>query len=179
MPIGIKAKFIKMETESSENVPNGSIFLDPEEKITIKSTIGTTQSITDRFVKQMQAGAAPMNIGQPVSKRSDGKFVKADSDSPDGQAPCGILMSSVSGVDEFANVLLKGPNISGILDGKGFVPGDTIYLSENANLCNDPVFTEDNDSFIRMGLADCASGEARSQATDLILNVAIIARPPA
>jgi hypothetical protein len=65
------------------------------------------------------------------------------------------------------------------LVGLGFAPGDEIFVGETTGgYVNDIApFTGNNDSIIKIGVADCAAGTASSVATDLILIPHVIARP--
>ena len=115
-----------------------------------------------------QSGAL-IPSGKMVSKKSDGSIVVADSDSLDGQQPIGVTSETIADSSD-GLVITFGPNIPGILTGLGFAPGDTIYVSENASLTNDGgSFTGDDDSIIKVGIADCAEGVVSGSATDMIL----------
>jgi len=142
------------------------------------STSVIATSATQNFiVKSMQAFDA-IRAGRAVSKRPDGKIMEADSDNVNGQQPVGISLAPIA-IDETGNILLFGPNATGILAGLGFAPGDEIYIGETTGgYVNDITpFEGNNDSIIRIGIADCTAGAASASATDLILISTIIARP--
>jgi hypothetical protein len=77
-------------------------------------------------------------------------------------------------------VQLVGQNVAGALTtSSGFAPGDELYLNEGGGYTNDPgTFTGENDSIIKIGIADCAEGAASETVTDLILFPQVIARSP-
>lgn len=114
----------------------------------------------------------------PVSKVSDGTIVPADSDSVNGQQMIGIAKENIllGGTGE---VYLFGQNIPGAISGLGFSVGDEVYLSETqGQFTNDPnSFTGDDDSIIKVGIADCSAGNASSTASDLIMFPEVILRP--
>jgi hypothetical protein len=180
--IGFKAKFINLEPTTPASVPNETFFVDStnDDKATFKDTLGNLIVIggaaTNLFIKQMQASVA-IGINQPVSKLPNGKIVPADSDSSDGQEYIGITLGSAL-ADELVDVLLPGANIVGALTGSGFVPGDEVFIGENGGYTNNVgTFLDNNDSIIKVGIADCSAGVASNVVNDLVALTEIIARP--
>jgi hypothetical protein len=132
---------------------------------------------TNNFVKQMVAGAA-FSLGQPVSKRNDGKIVRGGSDGATSQNFVGFSLQSSTADGDLINVLLASQNLVGVLTGLGFNTGDEIYLNESGGYTNTVAgFTGNNDSVVKLGIADCGAGVASTTATDLIIFVEVIYRP--
>jgi len=181
---GIEGKFIVLTPTTQASVPNGAMFLDTDDSDLLKtkdtsgsvSTLTTGASPTNILLKSAIAGGAITAL-RTVSKRADGKTVQADSDSADGQAAYGIALDAASADGDPVNVVLFGPNVANALNGLGFAPGDDIYLSETGGYTNTNSFTGDNDSIIKVGVADCAAGIASATATDLICFAEVISRP--
>lgn len=183
MAIGIKVDFVQLSPIAPANVPNGSLFMDSTnaDTSTVKETnsaitpIGATGS--NIFIKEMQADGAIL-LHRPVSKKSNGRIVQADSDGINAQTFVGYALAAATGAGDQISVLCAGANLAGALTGLGFTPGDEIFLSETSSYTNDPAsFTGGNDSIIRVGIADCAGGVASAVATDLIVFAEVIARP--
>lgn len=137
------------------------------------------QSPLTLFTKVMQSGfVGTILAGTPVSKTSSGKIIPADSDAIGGQEPIGITLVIFNALDDIGTIHLFAPNVQGVLSLLGFVPGEEIFLGEAGGYTNNPnAFTGDNDSIIRIGIADCPSGTASVLATDLLINTQIILRP--
>lgn len=143
------------------------------------STIESTKLVSvGSNIKVMVAGEA-FDVGVPLSKRPDGRVVRADSDGIDRQNFCGTAKDASLGVDDEVRVTLIGPNVSGALSSYLFVPGEEIYMGENPGsyVNTAAAFSGENDSIVRLGIADCAEGVASVIATDLILFPEVIARP--
>lgn len=158
---------------SGRGIEPGTIEVDK-----LSSSVQNTLVSAASNVKSMRNDSGvTIPANKPVSKKSDGSIIVADSDSPFGQHPIGFTTSAISD-GQFGDVFLLGNNISGLMTGLGFAPGDEIYLSENAGFTNDPnSFTNNDDSLIRLGIADCADGVVSGSATDLITMPNIIYRP--
>jgi len=139
---------------------------------------GGSAPTADRFIKiGVNNSGETIPANRLVSRLANGSLVIADSDSASGQQPFAVtqeeILDGASG-----EVLLMGPNAEGALTGLGFTTGDSIYLSEDASFTNDAnSFTGEDDSIIKVGIADCASGIASGVATDLILLREVILRP--
>jgi len=180
---GGKLKFIQMEPVNPLEVPNGSLFIDETNlnAITYKNPSGSSSSLTETtaeslLIKQMQSGAVSIPKNAPLAKLSNGKVVQAQSDGD--QAFIGFSLQSVSGVDQLLNVLLVGANIEGAVSGLGFIPGQDVLLGESGEYVNSVSgFTGNDDSIIKIGIADCAAGVASPVATDLVVFSDVIARP--
>lgn len=179
----VKCQFVVLEPVDPSGVPNGCLFLDStnSNQATIKTTGGVNDPVTSTgtsfFLKEMVAGAA-ISSGQPLSKRSDGKVVEADSDGTGTQTFIGYSQESADGDGSLLNVLLAGANLSGVLDGLGFSTGDLIYLSESGGYTDDPdSFTGGDDTIIKLGIADCAASIASSTAVDLIAITDVLISP--
>ena len=130
-------------------------------------------------IKQMQSGhETTISSGKPVSKLPNGKIVPADSDAANGQKYIGITKVSIA-VEALGDIYLPGNNIPNAILGLGFTPGDEVFLSETSGMVtnNPSSFTNNDDSIIKIGIADCSAGTASSTATDLIMFSEVIARP--
>lgn len=181
--VGFKANFIVLTPSLPSAIPNGAVFIDSTnaDAMSVKGTGGAVSPIgstgSNIFIKQMQA-AGVIATNMPVSKRPDGKIEQADSDAATGQEVVGFALAAAAGNGSLINVLCVGANIAGALTGLGFTPGQEVYLSENSGYTNDPnSFTGNNDSIIRLGVADCAAGAASTVVTDLIVFTEVIVRP--
>jgi hypothetical protein len=141
------------------------------------TSVVSTSATQNFIVKTMQAFDA-VRAGRPVSKRADGKIMEADTDVIGASQPIGISLVPL-GMNEIGNILLFGPNATGVLNGLGFIPGDEIFIGETTGgyVKDITTFSGNDDSIIRIGIADCAAGAASTMATDLILMSTIIARP--
>ena len=167
-------------------VPDNSMFsnMNNSNGITLKDNssvtapISTGSSETSYFVKPMQA-AVVIAINTPVAKRGDGKIVPVDRDDPNAKKPIGVTTQAAVNVNDIITVFLTGPNLPGMLAGKGFAPGDEIY-SDNVpgGMVNDiSTLNVQTDAVLRLGIADCASGAASAVAVDLILSMEVISQP--
>lgn len=184
MTIGaFKALYLVLTPTNPLNVPSGSVFIDETNAnaMSLKDTTGSVGQITSTtaanlFIKQMQATGIIVKH-RPVSKMASGLVIAADSDLAGGQQVIGFALDNANDGDLF-NVLCTGPNLIDALTGLGYTPGQDIFLSEDGlGFTNDPnSFTGDNDSIIRVGIADCAAGTASSTATDLIAFAQVIVR---
>jgi hypothetical protein len=149
------------------------------DKVIIDQNLGSGSSSVDRFVKEMENGSGvTIPALTPISKLSDGTIVAGDSDSANGQNFIGFTLVEIADGAR-GNCLLSGPNVEGAVSGLGFAPGDEIFLYETTGqLTNNPdSFTGNDDSIIKLGIADCAGGVASSTANDLILHTEVIIRP--
>lgn len=169
----IKVQYVVMDPVAPSQVPPGCLFLDSTNgnQATIKNTGGSQEPVssgTNYFIKTMIAGAA-IAAGKPLSKRPDGKVIEGDSDGMHSQNFIGFSQNSAAGDGSTVQVLLAGANLAGVLTGLGFMAADIIYLSETGGYTNDPnSFTGNNDTVIKLGIADCAASSASSTAVDLI-----------
>lgn len=131
------------------------------------------------LLKEMENGSgSTIASGKAVAKLADGTIAPADSDGVNRQQMIGLTAEEI--IDgATGNVYLFGQNVPGLLTGSGFNVGEEIYLAETeGQLTNDPnSFTGDNDSIIKVGIADCASGSASSVVADLIMFPEVIIRP--
>jgi len=132
------------------------------------------------LTKLMESGhTGTIAAGVPIAKLSNGKIIPADSDGVGGaQQLIGITQEQIL-LGGVGSVYLFGQNVAGVITGLGFAVGEEVYLAETAGTyTNDPnSFTGDNDSIIKIGIADCAAGSASGTATDLILFPDVILRP--
>jgi hypothetical protein len=168
------------------NAPANSVYLDSSNSNALSTkTAGNANvqvgnaSAQDVMVKTMQnlSGAA-IPAGKPVSKKADGSIVSADSDAVDGQRYIGISLDAINN-NATGRVLLVGPNVVNAVQGLGFIPGQDIYISESGGgyTNNFGSFTGNNDSVIKVGVADCSAGVANGVATDLIMFSEVVIRP--
>lgn len=129
-------------------------------------------------VKRWVMGEACVKY-QPLCKAPDGKGYKSESDGTNRQNVHGIALEASSGDGSIIEVALISYNLVGAITGLGFAPGDKIFIGETpGSFVNDiSGFTGSNDSILWVGWADCAEGIASSQATDLIYDFEVIARP--
>lgn len=174
----LKAAYLVLEPVEPSSVPNGCLFLDITNNniLSQKALNGTTGTLAsgassaNPFIKQMVAGEA-FASSKPLAKRSDGKVVLADSQDVDRTVLIGYSMGASLGDGSSVNVLCIGNNVIGVLTGLGFTPGQTIFLGENLGEYTNDVstFTGNNDVYMKVGIADCLSGVASSDATDLIV----------
>lgn len=166
----------------------GELFRDENnaDVLTDKSTGGSETPIgaasSDAVLNKLKqnTSGAFIAINTPVALTADGGIITADSDEITTQVLVGIALDAISDGEQ-GRVALIGPNARGVLAGLGFAPGDAIYLNQNGanqGFTNNPAdLTGDNDSFIRIGYADCAPGAASATAEDLIMFAEVIARP--
>lgn len=184
MEIGFKSRFLSIIPSTPASVPNNTVFIDSTNtnQASFKDQSGNVAvigavSATNIFIKEMQA-SVPIPVNTPVSKLSNGKIVPADSDAANGQNYVGITLNAALVADALVQILLPGANVAGAIAGLGFLPGQEVFLAEGGGFTNDPsVFTGDDDSIIRVGIADCSSGVAAGVASDLIAFTEIVARP--
>ncbi|NDC22665.1 MAG: hypothetical protein EBZ49_00820 [Proteobacteria bacterium] len=180
----VKGKAFVLDPATPSEIPNGSVFIDSTNlnQLSLKDTSGNVSVIgaginQNLFVKQMQAGGS-FGINQPLSKRPDGRVVLADSDGANTQQLIGYSLQISPGNNALVNVLLVGANILGAVNGLGFAPGDDVYISETGGYTNNvSSFSGDNDSIVKVGIADCSAGVSSSVATDLVVFPEVIAKP--
>lgn len=187
MVIGIKSKFLSIDPSNPNDVPNNSIYVDSSNgnQATFKNSSGTSSvvgavSTSNLFIKSMQVDEI-FPVNSPVSKKANGRIIKADTDlSTDTQQYIGIALQAPVNVGDFINVLTVGPNLANALVGLGFAPGDEVFLGENGGFTNAAGvggFLGNNDSVIKVGIADCTGGTASTTANDLIAYSEVISRP--
>lgn len=183
MAVKMKATVLVLEPIAPGDAPPGSVYLDQTagNSLSTKSTggaeepIGAVPTSSNIFFKQMEAADA-IAINRPVAKLSNGKIVQADSDGE--QNIIGYALAAASADGDLINVLTLGANLANAVTGLGFAPGEEIFLDESGGYTNDPdTFSGNDDSIIKVGIADCAAGVASATATDLICFAEVIARP--
>jgi len=181
-----KAEVLIMEPTAPGNAPANSVFLDSANSNALSTKTSADANVqvgaassSDIMIKNMQnlSGSA-IPAGKPVSKRADGSIIAADSDAVDGQRYIGITLDAINN-NATGRVLLVGPNVANAVQGLGFTPGQDIYISEAGGgyTNNAGSFTGNNDSIIKVGIADCAAGVANGIATDLIMFSEVVIRP--
>lgn len=116
---------------------------------------------------------------QPLCKAPDGKGYKSDSDSPNRQNVHAISLQPCTAIGQIIDVALISYNLTGVLTGLGFAPGDKVFVGETpGSFVNDiSGFSGNDDSILWAGWADCAEGVASTQATDLIYDFEVVGRP--
>jgi hypothetical protein len=178
----IRTNAVVFNPVSTDTTPN-TLFANNSGTLSSTDGSGGTAPITRSAdaaygIKLMQAHET-IRVGKTVSKRSDGTIVEAESDVAGRQQPVGIALVAFASAGDQGNVLLFAPNAPGVLTGLGFTPGDDIYVGETTGgYVNDITpFTGNDDSLIKVGVADCAAGAASGVVTDLIMITLVIARP--
>lgn len=158
------------------NSANANIFTNKDNSGT---TVEVVSAEASALKKQMQSGfAGVIPALTPIAKLPSGKIVPADTDEVSSQTFVGITLESFAALNSLGIVQLVGPNVPAVLTSLGFAPGDEIFLGETGGYTNNPdSFTGNNDSIIRIGIADCTAGAASVTADDLILFTEVIARP--
>ncbi|MGZ3773044.1 MAG: hypothetical protein ACXVCY_04660 [Pseudobdellovibrionaceae bacterium] len=175
--IGIKSKFILLTPTTEGEVPAGSLFLHQDTNVmNYKSSVGDVSQVSSSaismLVKKMQCETA-ITAMRPVSKLANGKITFSDSDNSANIV--GFALSN-GNIGDIIDVLCIGANLIDAIAGLGYAVGDTVYMSEDGNgYTNNPSsFTGNNDSIVKIGIADCKAGLASTVATDLILFPQII-----
>lgn len=181
----IRVQFVQLSPVNPAQVPAGALFLDNTNSdiATIKSVsnivapVETGDPAGSLFIKKMMASAA-FSANRPLGKLTNGKVVDADSDGvPGADNFCGYSLQAATADGDLIDVLCPGPNLAGALTGLGFSTGQEIYLSQDSGYTNDPgTLVGNNDSIIKLGIADCAASTATGTAVDLIAFSSIISR---
>lgn len=176
-----KTSAVIFDAIPSASAPADSLFKSSDSStIVAKSDSGESNVSASQSSKLMQSGyVGVILVNTPLSKRADGKVVPADSDGSGTQQPIGFAAEQFAALNDIKSVKLIGTNIVSVLTGLGFAPGDEVYLGETpGTLINDAgSYTGNNDSIVRLGIADCASGAASATSVDLIACPQVIARP--
>jgi len=182
----IRAAAVSMEPQTPGSVPANSLFFDSanSNNLSQKNNANAGSQLAqvtsnDLMIKVMQnlSGIA-IPAGKPVSKMPDGSITAADSDGAvTAQIYCGITLDAIN-TGSTGRVLLPGPNVVGIINGLNFTPGQDIFISETGGYSNNAgAFVGNNDSIIKVGIADCAAGSASGTATDLIMFPDVLVKP--
>jgi len=175
-----------MEPQTPGSVPANSLFFDSSNlnSLSQKNDIAVSSQLAqatsnDLMIKVMEnlSGIA-IPAGKPVSKIPDGSIAAADSDGAvTSQIYCGISLDAIN-TGSTGRILLVGPNVVGALNSLNFTPGQDIFLSESGGYTNNAgAFVGNNDSIIKVGIADCAAGSASGTATDLIMFPDVLVKP--
>ncbi len=180
----IRSSAILLQPMTREQVSeDNAIFIDSEnDNELVTRTNATVQTIVSAeaslFKKSMvNKSGSTIPAKTPISKLANGGIAAADSDSATRQQAIGITVSEILD-DALGDVNTFGANISGAITGLGFTSGQEIYLGENGGYTNDPnSFSGDDDSLIKIGVADSEAGVASSVAKDIIIFPEIIIRP--
>ena len=187
--VGVRSDFVVLRPVNPADAPNSSIFMDSTNanQMSMKSTSGIVIPIgevssTNIFIKAKKSGGIfPLN--SPLCLKSDGKVYLADADNANSQQIIGHALTESIATNQDVNVLLVGANLTGALTGLGFVTGQDIFMSETAAesgsiFTNDvSTFSGNNDSVIKVGVADCESGAASATAKDLIVLTDVVLTP--
>ena len=185
MSIPFKSQYLIVGPLPQGDVPNNSLFADSTnlDAFSIRDSSGTvsvlaTSSGGNPFIKTMQSDGV-FSVNMPVVKLPNGRVVLADSNSSTAGSFCGYALVASTAPGQAITILCCGNNIAGALTDLGFAPGDLIYINENGGYTNDPsTFTGDNDTIVRVGIADCPGGAVGSPvATDLIAFHEFVASP--
>ena len=156
--------FIGMKADSVYDLVEGQWIAEEDIPIgrAVVKTIGEDLGIElPDATNQEFRGIAIHHFGLVQDKTTG--LVQYDSGDPtnvlvDGRAY--VFCEEAIDPDDLINVLLVGANVTNAIQGMGFSPSDEIFISEvTGQYTNDPdSFTDDNDSIIRVGVADCAAG---------------------
>lgn len=158
---------------------NAQFVSTDDSELNYKNAVGGTEVVTDNIKQKQNGSGGILNSGTPVSLLANGKIIAADSDGVNTQDFIGVLLETVDD-DNLGKVKLVGSNVKGVLASLGFNPGEEIFMSESGGYTNDAgvaAFTGNDDSIIRMGIADSAAGIGAAPAVDLIMMTEIISRP--
>lgn len=146
----------------------------------IEPSIISGASADTLFTKSKQnTSGVTIALNSLVALKNDGGIVAADSDAANGQIVIGIATEEIL-AGAYGGVRLFAPNIADALTGLGFTVGQELYLSQSggggftADLAS---LTDNNDSVISVGYADCTSGTTGTVATDLIAFNSVVMRP--
>lgn len=125
----------------------------------------------------MNTTGSPIAAFTPVAKHSSGSIYPADTDAVTGQKYIGITLAAIAH-NAAGPIKTVGDNIPDCILGLGFTPGQDIFLGEDGGYTNDITgFTGDNDTILKVGIADCEEGTASGTAKDLIMWTEVISRP--
>lgn len=120
---------------------------------------------------------ATIAAGRIVSISSDGQMHPFTGTAA-GKMAAGVLMETTLAGSP-GRVLLAGYNIPGALTGLGFAPGDEVYVDETGSYSSGVIgLGSANDTYQRVGWADCATATVATVATDLIMVFQTIAEAP-
>lgn len=183
----IKSAAIVFEPIAPAAANPGELYRDSSggDALTEKTAGGDDQAVgaassADVMVKVMQnLSALDIQPGTPVSKMSNGSAVVADADGDAGQLNViGVALDLIAANGGTGRVGLAGPNIVNAIQGLGIAPGADVYLSKTGSYTADAgSFSPSVDTIVKMGVADCAAGNASGVATDLIMFAEVISRP--
>lgn len=183
----IKCKAIEFVPQTDANAPESAMYMDSNSNLKTKgtgetpptNTIGQQATVNYTFVRTgLNGDSSTIARGTPISKMTNGAIIKAQSDGANRQRFCGISMEDIL-PGQFGSYITPGPCITNAILGLGFAPGDEVFVHQVlGEYTNNPMnFTGNNDSIIRVGIADCSSGEASAQAKDLIVFSDVVMRP--
>lgn len=182
----IKTTHLVLEPSPAGTAPAGSVFNDSSNAnaLTNKSTGGTISQIgatssADILIKQKRnMSGVSMAAARRVALKTDGTIVLADSDNISAMLDIGMSLDVIDN-GNYGRVLLNGANAAGALSGLGYTAGDHIYLSKTPGMLTNSTtsFNPETDTIMRVGIADCADGDASGTATDLIMTVEVHSSP--
>lgn len=184
----IRSEGIILVPQPAANALPGELYRDSAnaDTLTDQSTGGSDTPIgassSDSLFTKIKKNTSFSTIPDKglVALRPDGGIGLADSDGVNSQIVIGIAAGPIA-ADAFGSVRLFAPNIAGALAGLSFTPGQELYLNQStANggyTANPADLTDDNDSIVSVGYADCATGLQDTNAVDLIGFNSVIARP--
>lgn len=182
----IRTGVLVLDPQAPDDAPDGSVYLDSENSnaLTTKTTSGShvqvgASSSDDIMIKTMEnLSGFDLAKGDPVAKKPDGSIVLADADGLNAQIVVGTCAEAILNGTQ-GRVALVGPNVANALLGRGFQPGQEAYLTATGTYTANPGTLDptDDDSVVRMGVADCPAGAASTPATDLIMFSEVVARP--
>lgn len=134
----------------------------------------TASSSTKSMVNQTGSEISALT---PIAKLADGSIGLAESDNAANSQFIGISTEAIPNGQAGA-ILIAWPNVENILTGQGFVPGEEVFMGETpGTFLRGTDFTNSDDRFVKLGIADCAAGIASPTATDLIMFVEVLGGP--
>lgn len=160
---------------AASTAPANSLYVDSTSgSLTSKdgtSTPGAIGSSGANYLLKTMQNTSVVDIPAltPVAKKSDGGIVAADANDVAAKVVIGISLVLITAGSQ-GSVLLAGPNVPGAVAGKGFTPGEAIFMSEIAGgYVPASSLTDLGDKVVMIGYADCAEGAASATCVDLVM----------